>query len=95
MANIGEKREMSVHLQTYVGHRLKTELTLAFLLRKVQFHIRDQFWTPRPKLHGACYFGFSEESKNELVWPLLMFLAILAKNRWFSDNSDTLANSQF
>ena len=46
---------------------------------KVQFHIRDQFWIPQPKLHGACILDFVEKSKNELVWPFFMFLAILVK----------------
>ena len=55
---------------------------------------------PRPvldfssKKSGVVYFDFFEKSKNELVWPKMMFLVILAKIRWFSDNSDTLANSR-
>ena len=38
------------------------------------------------------YFGCFWKIENELVWPSLMFLTILAKHQWFSNNSDTLAN---
>ena len=48
---------------------------------KIRFHIRDQFWIPQPKLHGACILDFVEKSKNELVWSFLRFLTILAKNQ--------------
>ena len=46
----------------------------------VRFQIRDQFWVPQPKLHRACILDFFEKSKNELVRPKMVFLAILAKN---------------
>ena len=42
----------------------------------------------------GMYTGFFEQSQNELVWPFLMFLAVLVKIRWFSDIGDTLANSR-
>ena len=31
---------------------------------KVQFQIRDQFWIPQPKLHGALYLFFCKISKH-------------------------------
>ena len=40
------------------------------------------------------FFNFPEKLKTELARPKMVFLAILAKNRLFSDNSDTLANSR-
>ena len=52
----------------------------------------DQFSIPCQRLHGSFYNVF-EKSKNELVWPKMMFSVILLKIWWFSDNSDTLANS--
>ena len=51
----------------------------------VQFQNQDHFLISHQKLHE---FFFFEKSKNELVWSKMMFLAILAKIRLFSDNSD-------
>ena len=51
----------------------------------VRFQNQDQFWISHQKIRGHI---FSEKSKNELVQPKLMFLAILAKIRSFSINSD-------
>ena len=47
-------------------------------------------WGFSSKNQGSIF----SKSESELVWPQMMFLAILAKNRWFSDNSDMLANSR-
>ena len=33
------------------------------LVVKDLFHIRDHFWIPQPKLHGACILIFFEISK--------------------------------
>ena len=45
----------------------------------VRFQIQDQFWILWPQLHAACILDFLEKSKNELVRPKTVFLAILAK----------------
>ena len=50
-----------------------------FFAVAVQFQIQDQFWVLQPKIHGACILDFFEKSKNELVRPKMVFLAILAK----------------
>ena len=51
-----------------------------------RFKTHDQFWFSHQKNQGS--FFFSEKSKNELVRTKMMFLAVLAKIRWFFDNSD-------
>ena len=54
---------------------------------------------PRPvldfssKKSGVVFYLF-EKSKNELARPKMVFLAILAKIRLFSNNSDTIAKSR-
>ena len=53
----------------------------------VQIQNQDQFWISHPKTQGS-FFYFIEKSKNELVRTKTMFLAILAKIRLFSNNSD-------
>ena len=47
----------------------------------VQFQNKDQFLDSSAKIHGACILDFFKKSQNELGWPCLMFLAILAKIR--------------
>ena len=55
---------------------------------------------PRPVLdflsknQGSFFFLF-KKSKNELARPKTVFLAILAKIRSFSDNSNIIANLQY
>ena len=39
------------------------------------------------------FFNFPEKLKTELARPKMVFLAILAKNQWFSDNNDMQSNS--
>ena len=34
---------------------------------EIRVQIRDQFWDPQPKLHGAKYLIFFVKSQNELV----------------------------
>ena len=43
---------------------------------------------------GHVFWIFFEKSQNDLVWPFLMFLAVLTKKRRFSNIGDTLANSR-
>ena len=50
-----------------------------FFAVAVQFQIQDQFWIPRLKVHIACILDFFEKSRNELVRPKMVFLAILVK----------------
>ena len=57
----------------------------------VRFQNQDQFWISDQKLQGLIFL-FLEQSKNELLWPKMMFLATLAKKWWFSNHSDTFAN---
>ena len=54
----------------------------------VRIQNQDQFWISHQK--NQELFGlFFEKSKNELVRPKTMFLAVLAKIRSFSNNGDT------
>ena len=41
---------------------------------EVRFQIRDQFWIPQPKLHGACYLIFLQNLKTFFLCFLLVFL---------------------
>ena len=52
----------------------------------VQCQNQDQFWISRQTNRGVFYLFI--KSKNELVRPKMMFLAILANIWSFSDNSD-------
>ena len=51
---------------------------------KVQFHIRDQFWIPQPKLHGACILDILEKIKK---WARLAVFDVFGD---FSENSMVL-----
>ena len=51
------------------------------------FKTKTSFGFPIKKLSGRFLYFF-EKTKNELVRPKAMFLAILAKIQLFSDNSD-------
>ena len=52
----------------------------------VRFQNQDQFWIPHQKLHVACVLDFFDISKNKLVWPNMLFLAICLQNRSLSEN---------
>ena len=45
---------------------------------EVQFHIRDWFGFLSPNYTGRVFWIFLKNSRNKLVWPFLVFLAILA-----------------
>ena len=74
-------------LYSWVGHGLQGGPTLAISLWLSEFKTKASFGFLIKEIRGS-FFYFVEKSTNELVRPKTMFLAILAKNRWFSDNSD-------
>ena len=49
---------------------------------------QDQLWVSHQKNQGSIFLICSKKSKNELVRPKTVFLAILAKKWSFFDNSD-------
>ena len=51
----------------------------------VRFQNQDQCWIPHQKLQGGILFYFIEKLKNELVWPKMMYLAILLPEWIFSE----------
>ena len=65
---------------SWIGHRLQTGLTLAFLLWLSDFKTKTSFGFPSANYTGHVFWFFFKKTQNELVWPFLMFLAILAKN---------------
>ena len=83
--------EYVVHLgyapYSWIGHELQSGPTLVFSLWLSEFKIKTSFGFLIKKIRGR-FFNFFEKSKNELVRPKTMFLAILAKIRSFSNNSD-------
>ena len=79
---------------SWIGHRLQTGLTLAFLLWLSDFKTKTSFGFPSANYTGHVFWFFFKKTQNELVWPFLMFLAVLAKIRWFSNIGDMLANSR-
>ena len=84
------------YLDTYssIGHGLQSGPTLAFSLWLSYFKTKTSFGLLVKKIRGRVFYFF-EKSKNELVRPKTVFLAILAKIRSFFDNSDIIANSQY
>ena len=83
-----------VDTYSWIGHRLQTGLTLAFLLLSYNFKSETSFGFLSPNYTGHVFWFYFEKSKNELVWQFLMFLEFVAKIPWFSDNSNRLANSR-
>ena len=70
---------------SWIGHGLQRRPTLAFSLWLSKFKTKTSFGFLIKQIRGRFYFF--EKSKNELVRPKTMFLAI-AKIRSFSNNSD-------
>ena len=54
---------------------------------EVGFQIRDLFWIPQPKLHGACYLIFLQNLKTGFSRFLLVFFFYLVSKRWFPGSS--------
>ena len=52
---------------------------------EVRFQIRDQFWIPQPKLHGACYLRFFNKTSTRTGFLrfLLVFLLNLVPKSGF------------
>ena len=59
-------KQMAVNLRSYVA-QIMLQLDWPSIADKAYtdifaaeawFQIRDQFWIPQPKLHGACYLIF-------------------------------------
>ena len=71
-------------LYSWVGHGLQGGPTLAVLLWLSNFKTKTSFGFLIKK-SGVDFFHFFEKSKNELVRPKMMFLAVLAKIRSFFD----------
>ena len=63
---------------SWIGHGLQSVPTLTFSLLLSDFKNQDQFWVSHQKIQGS-FFNLFEKSKNELVRPKMVFLAILAK----------------
>ena len=63
---------------SWVGHGLQSGPTLAFSLCLSDFKTKTSFGFLIKK-SGVVFFNLFEKSKNELVRPKMMFLAILAK----------------
>ena len=72
---------------------LQSGPTLAFSLWLSNFKTKTRFGFLIKKIRGRFYIFF-EKSKNELVRPKMVFLAILAKCRLIFDNSDIEEISQ-
>ena len=72
---------------SWTGHGLQSGPTLAFSLWLSDFKTKTSFGFLTKK-SGCLFFTFFVKSKNELVRPKTMFLAILAKIWSFSNNSD-------
>ena len=51
---------------SWIADQLDIGTSLGRRNNQVQFQIRDQFWIPQPRLHGACYLIFCETSKQAL-----------------------------
>ena len=79
---------------SWIGHGLQSGPTLAFSLLLSNFKTKTSFESLIKKIRGRFLYFF-KKSKNELVRPKKMCLAILAEIRSFSDNSDMLTISQY
>ena len=71
---------------SWIDYGLQSGPTLAFLLWMSDFKTKTSFGFLIKK-SVAIFLKISEKSKNELVRPKTMFLAILAKFLSFSNNS--------
>ena len=77
---------------SWIDNELQIGPTLAFMLWLSDFETKTSFGFLIKKSGGLFYFF--KNSKNELVRPKMVYLAILAKIRSFSDNSDIIANTR-
>ena len=86
-----QKEKMLLHNFEFNSHKyMRVQLNWSLIVDwayasifavAVQFQNKDQFLDSSAKIHGACILDFFKNSQNELGWPCLMFLAILAKIR--------------
>ena len=63
---------------SWIGHGLQSGPTLACSLWLSDLKNQEQLWISRQKNQGS-FFNFFGQSKNELVRPKTVFLAVLAK----------------
>ena len=73
---------------SWIDHGLQSGPTLAFSLWLSYFKTKTSFGFLIKKNRGHFLFFFFKKSKNELVRPKMMFLAIFARIQSFSNNSD-------
>ena len=83
---IGLYRLIPAAAYSWIGHGLQSGPTLTFSLWLSEFKTKTIFGFLIKK--SGDVFNFFVKSKNELVRPKTTLLAILAKNRSFSDNID-------
>ena len=72
----------------WIGHGLQSGPLLAFSLWLSGFKIKTGFGFLIKKIRGRIFFNFFKKSKNEYVRPKVMFLLIVVKTQWLSDNSN-------